>query len=109
MAKIIRLTESDLHAIVENAVNQYLSEAADTPRGQYYFGAASKKLDDKRGKDTENHIDKYARKRRKEDEKKHGWDDSNSVQMEDSFYDGYQGQKMTAGKNRFKNANNQDR
>lgn len=35
---LIRLTESDLHRIVEESVKQIINEIGDTPRGQYMLG-----------------------------------------------------------------------
>lgn len=36
--KLIRLTESDLHRIVRESVNNILKEIGDTPKGQYMLG-----------------------------------------------------------------------
>ena len=36
--KVIRLTESDLHNIIEESVNEILMEYGDTPLGQYQIG-----------------------------------------------------------------------
>jgi len=38
MKKLIRLTEGDLHRIIEGAVKRTLNEIGDTPRGQYMLG-----------------------------------------------------------------------
>jgi len=36
--KIIRLTESDLHRIAKESVDNLLNEIGDTPKGQYALG-----------------------------------------------------------------------
>jgi len=36
--QIIRLTESDLHELIKDAVNEALNEIGDTNRGQYMMG-----------------------------------------------------------------------
>ena len=41
--QIIRLTESDLHRIVKESVNNILKEIGDTPRGQYALGQVSQR------------------------------------------------------------------
>lgn len=38
MKKLIRLTESDLHRIIEGAVKHTINEIGDTYRGQYMLG-----------------------------------------------------------------------
>ena len=38
MKQLIRLTEGDLHQIVENCVRKVMNEIGDTPRGQYMLG-----------------------------------------------------------------------
>ena len=40
MKKIIRLTESDLHNIINESVNQILMEYGETPHGRYQIGRA---------------------------------------------------------------------
>lgn len=50
MKKLIRLTEGDLHRIIEGAVKRTLNEIGDTPRGQYMLGrlAARQHEDDQK-------------------------------------------------------------
>lgn len=38
MKKLIRLTEGDLHRIIENAIKRTLNEIGDTEKGQYALG-----------------------------------------------------------------------
>ena len=38
MKRIVRLTESDLHRLVETSVKRALNEIGDTQRGQYMLG-----------------------------------------------------------------------
>jgi hypothetical protein len=37
--KVIRLTESDLHRIIENSVKKYINEIGDTPKGNFALNA----------------------------------------------------------------------
>ena len=75
--KFIRLTESDLHNIVKESVEQVLMEIGDTERGQYALGALQAKKDNlarqefQRGSQFNNKYSTYkpdvhARERRKE-------------------------------------------
>ena len=44
MKNIIRLTESDLHDLVEEAVKQYITEIGDTKKGQRWLGMAARNV-----------------------------------------------------------------
>jgi len=65
MKKRIRLTESDLHRIVNRSVKMTLNEIGDTTKGQYMLGRLYAKY---KGENDEKarEIDKYASNRRKE-------------------------------------------
>ena len=58
MKQRIRLTESDLHRIVKEAVNKVLNEIGDTERGQYALGALAKRKQ-QRGETFDNNYDGY--------------------------------------------------
>ena len=47
--KLIRLTEADLHRIVNESVNKVLNEIGDTQRGQYMMGRAAYRSRFKKG------------------------------------------------------------
>ena len=49
MKKVIKLTESDLHRIVENSVNRILNEIGDTQKGQYMLGRLQRRYGNKKG------------------------------------------------------------
>ena len=52
--KVIRLTESDLYLMLEEAVKEALNEIGDTFRGQYMMGSASGRAKDRGDEDTAN-------------------------------------------------------
>ena len=70
--KLIRLTESDLHRIVKESVDNLLNEIGDTPKGQYALGRLAYRKGEERPrmgqnvgkmrKDSGNDIFKYADK-----------------------------------------------
>lgn len=60
--KLIRLTESDLHRIVKESVNNVLNEIGDTPYGQYMLGrAANRALNYPDGDNTFSDLKKKAK------------------------------------------------
>ena len=62
--KVIRLTESDLHLMIEEAVKEPLNEIGDTFRGQYMMGRASARAKDVGDEDTANELFMRSRKER---------------------------------------------
>jgi hypothetical protein len=66
--RLIRLTESDLHRIVKESVNNVLNEIGDTNRGQYMLGRlAGRKYANnynKNGYDEAGKIANYAQQQR---------------------------------------------
>lgn len=52
MKKIVRLTESDLHRLVENSVRRALTEIGDTQKGQYMLGRVAGRAKANKDKDT---------------------------------------------------------
>lgn len=80
--KVIRLSESDIHQIIRESINQILNEVGDTEDGQKKLGAlARRKMDDGSLEDLE--ISNYAKKQRKHMK--------NKKKMEDAYYKGFLG------------------
>lgn len=59
MKKLIRLTESDLHRIVNRSVRKCINEIGDTPRGQYALGKLTSKYENQNA-DKSNSIFDYS-------------------------------------------------
>lgn len=60
MKKLIRLTEGDLHRIIEGAVKRTLNEIGDTPRGQYMLGRLAARQHEDGNYDKYNNTYYYA-------------------------------------------------
>ena len=69
--KLIRLTEQDLHRIVNESVNKVLNEIGNTNRGQYMLGRlAGRKYANNHNSDESGEVNKigsYARKQKQYD------------------------------------------
>ena len=59
MKRIVRLTESDLHRLVETSVRRALNEIGDTQRGQYMLGRVAGRAKDRGDKDVYRNAKSY--------------------------------------------------
>ena len=91
MTKIIKLTESDLHNIIKEAVNNILNEIGDTEKGQNVLGKLHAKKVNQGEKEDGDEIYDYAQKQR-EKSFKNSKDDYNKHKK---YYDGYMSNMQT--------------
>lgn len=59
MKKIVRLTESDLHRLVERSVRRALNEIGDTKSGQYMLGRVAGRAKDRGDKELYRRAKSY--------------------------------------------------
>ena len=80
--KLIRLTESDLHKIVKEAINKILNEVGDTEDGQHLLGRLAAKKSTSGDLDGYYDVSDYAKEKR-----------NGNLKLQDKFAKGFHSEK----------------
>ena len=80
--QLIRLTESDLHNIVKEAVNKILNEVGDTEDGQHLLGRLAAKKSTSGDLDGYYDVSDYAKEKR-----------NGNLKLQDKFAKGFHSEK----------------
>ena len=80
MKRTIKLTESKLRGMIQEAVKCALNEIGDTKRGQYHLGRAAMRRFNMKDYDKSGEIGRYAEKKRVNDPD-YGLESENSAGM----------------------------
>lgn len=105
MGNLIRLTENELHTIIDNSVRRILKEAMSDREYMHRAGEHSRKTNLAKGEDPEatsktNMWDNYVDKKRKRELKSKGEKESFDEHMFDVYAKGLRGEKYD-GKTRL--------